>query len=46
MADAPVDEDLARLPVAERLSHKAWKARLSAYEELAQVRRRDTSTVR
>lgn len=30
-------DDVARMPLGERLSSKIWKARLSAYEELARV---------
>ena len=40
MDAAAPEEDFGRLPVAERLAHKVWKARVSAYEELAKVRRR------
>ncbi|KAJ3552810.1 hypothetical protein NM688_g3956 [Phlebia brevispora] len=36
MADgsAPQEEDFTTLPIAERLAHKNWKARVSAYETL------------
>ncbi|KAI0721683.1 ARM repeat-containing protein [Cerioporus squamosus] len=30
----PPEEDFSGLPISERLSHKNWKARVSAYEEL------------
>jgi len=30
----PLDEDLSVLPIADRLVHKNWKARVSAYESL------------
>ncbi|PWN17789.1 ARM repeat-containing protein [Microstroma glucosiphilum] len=32
---APPEEDFSRIPVEERLAHKNWKARSSAYEELS-----------
>ncbi|PWN24656.1 ARM repeat-containing protein, partial [Jaminaea rosea] len=32
---APAEEDFSRLPIEDRLKHKAWKARVSAYEELS-----------
>ena len=32
MADT---DDVSRMPLEERLASKLWKARLSAYEELA-----------
>ncbi|KAL7750699.1 hypothetical protein RI367_004043 [Sorochytrium milnesiophthora] len=35
MADQ--DEDFSKLPIAERLTHKNWKARSSAYEELTKL---------
>eukprot|EP00043_Microstomoeca_roanoka_P017935 m.188939 g.188939 ORF g.188939 m.188939 type:complete len:2143 (-) comp16735_c0_seq1:1771-8199(-) len=31
------DQDFSGLPLAERLTHKVWKARLSAYEELTKT---------
>ncbi|SCU79334.1 LAMI_0A08350g1_1 [Lachancea mirantina] len=34
MAD-PTDEDFSSLPLEARASHKVWKARLSAYKDLA-----------
>ncbi|RDX56874.1 ARM repeat-containing protein [Lentinus brumalis] len=30
----PPEEDFSPLPISERLAHKNWKARVSAYEEL------------
>ncbi|KAJ6502581.1 microtubule associated protein [Mycena sanguinolenta] len=33
----PVEEDFSTLPVSERLSHKNWKARVSAYESLVKI---------
>ncbi|KAF7363414.1 Microtubule associated protein [Mycena sanguinolenta] len=33
----PVEEDFSTLPVSERLSHKNWKARVSAYETLVKI---------
>jgi cytoskeleton-associated protein 5 len=30
----PAEEDFSALPVADRLAHKNWKARVSAYEAL------------
>ena len=30
----PQEEDFSTLPIADRLAHKNWKARLSAYETL------------
>lgn len=33
---APPEEDYSSLPISDRLAHKAWKARVSAYESLAQ----------
>ncbi|CAK5264576.1 unnamed protein product [Mycena citricolor] len=33
----PVEEDFSTLPVAERLSHKNWKARVSGYESLVKI---------
>lgn len=30
----PVEEDFSQIPILERLKHKNWKARLSAYEQL------------
>jgi cytoskeleton-associated protein 5 len=30
----PQEEDFASIPIAERLTHKNWKARVSAYESL------------
>ncbi|KAG0145811.1 hypothetical protein CROQUDRAFT_658187 [Cronartium quercuum f. sp. fusiforme G11] len=34
MAEPPQDSDWQNLPVPEQLTHKLWKARLSAYETL------------
>ncbi|KAK4053177.1 hypothetical protein OIV83_001912 [Microbotryomycetes sp. JL201] len=34
---ANADEDFVSLPVEQRLQHKSWKARLSAYTELCSV---------
>ncbi|KAF9519981.1 hypothetical protein BS47DRAFT_1370532 [Hydnum rufescens UP504] len=31
---APVEEDFSSVPIAERLAHKNWKARLHGYESL------------
>ncbi|CAL1704809.1 unnamed protein product [Somion occarium] len=31
---APQEEDFTSIPIAERLTHKNWKARVSAYESL------------
>ncbi|KAJ7097957.1 microtubule associated protein [Mycena belliarum] len=33
----PVEEDFSALPVADRLAHKNWKARSSAYETLVKI---------
>ncbi|KAJ6596858.1 microtubule associated protein [Mycena vulgaris] len=33
----PVEEDFSTLPVADRLSHKNWKARVSGYETLVKI---------
>ncbi|KAJ7709939.1 armadillo-type protein [Mycena rosella] len=33
----PVEEDFSTLPVAERLSHKNWKARVNGYETLVKI---------
>jgi cytoskeleton-associated protein 5 len=30
----PVEEDFSGLPIAERLAHKNWKARVNGYEYL------------
>lgn len=30
----PVEEDFSALPIADRLAHKNWKARVNAYESL------------
>lgn len=32
------EADFSKLPIDARLAHKSWKARVSAYEELAAVR--------
>ncbi|PJF18721.1 hypothetical protein PSACC_01466 [Paramicrosporidium saccamoebae] len=37
------DENFSSLSIDDRLSHKHWKARLSAYEELARTFRQTTS---
>jgi cytoskeleton-associated protein 5 len=34
---APPEEDFSSLPIPERLTHKNWKARVSAYESLTQT---------
>ncbi|KAF8654073.1 hypothetical protein AX16_003606 [Volvariella volvacea WC 439] len=33
----PQEEDFSQLPIAERLAHKNWKARVSAYESLIKI---------
>ena len=33
----PVEEDFSSLPIAERLAHKNWKARLHGYESLIKI---------
>ena len=33
----PPEEDFSQLPLSDRLAHKNWKARVSAYEELVKV---------
>ncbi|KAK0210718.1 microtubule associated protein [Desarmillaria ectypa] len=33
----PPEEDFSALPISERLSHKNWKARVSAYESLVKI---------
>ncbi|KAG7452548.1 microtubule associated protein [Guyanagaster necrorhizus] len=33
----PPEEDFSTLPISERLSHKNWKARVSAYESLVKT---------
>ncbi len=33
----PPEEDFSTLPISERLSHKNWKARVSAYESLVKI---------
>ncbi|KAG8823575.1 Microtubule-associated protein, microtubule dynamics during spindle orientation [Serendipita sp. 399] len=33
----PPEEDFSALPIAERLAHKNWKARVSAYETLVKT---------
>ena len=33
----PPEEDFSQLPVADRLAHKNWKARVSAYESLVKT---------
>ncbi|KIY50890.1 ARM repeat-containing protein [Fistulina hepatica ATCC 64428] len=35
--DETVEEDFSSLPIPERLAHKSWKARVSAYESLAKA---------
>ncbi|GAA5933192.1 hypothetical protein JCM3775_002563 [Rhodotorula graminis] len=37
MDGAPPDDNFDALPVEQRLSHKVWKARLSAYAEVASL---------
>jgi cytoskeleton-associated protein 5 len=34
---APAEEDFSALPIDARLAHKNWKARVSAYEQLAKA---------
>ncbi len=34
MSDPPQEEDFSILSIADRLAHKNWKARVSAYESL------------
>ncbi|KAI9315486.1 armadillo-type protein [Dichotomocladium elegans] len=38
--DGSEEEDFKKLPVADRLQHKLWKARVSAYDELASLFRK------
>lgn len=33
----PAEEDFSALPISDRLAHKNWKARVSAYEELTRT---------
>ena len=33
----PPEEDFTSIPIAERLSHKNWKARVNGYESLAKI---------
>lgn len=33
----PPEEDFSSIPIAERLSHKNWKARVNGYESLAKT---------
>ena len=33
----PPEEDFTSIPIAERLSHKNWKARVNGYESLAKT---------
>ena len=33
----PPEEDFSSIPIAERLSHKNWKARVNGYESLAKI---------
>lgn len=33
----PQEEDFSQIPVADRLAHKNWKARVSAYESLVKT---------
>ncbi|GAA5872661.1 hypothetical protein JCM3774_001877 [Rhodotorula dairenensis] len=37
MDGAPPDDNIDALPLEQRLSHKVWKARLSAYTEIASL---------
>ena len=39
----PPEEDFSQLPISERLAHKNWKARVSAYEALVKVFQATTS---
>ncbi|TDL27444.1 microtubule associated protein [Rickenella mellea] len=39
----PQEEDFSQLPIADRLSHKNWKARLSGYEQLIKTFQNTTS---
>jgi cytoskeleton-associated protein 5 len=39
----PVEEDFSSLSIPDRLSHKNWKARVSAYESLVQTFQRTAS---
>lgn len=34
---APAEEDFSGLPIAERLAHKNWKARVNGYEYLTKA---------
>ncbi|CAH3193251.1 unnamed protein product, partial [Porites evermanni] len=34
------DEDITKLPLEDRLTHKVWKARLSGYEDLVKLYKR------
>jgi cytoskeleton-associated protein 5 len=36
-AGAPVDEDFSGIPIAERLAHKNWKARVDGYSALVKA---------
>lgn len=40
---APPEEDFSTLPISDRLAHKNWKARVSAYEALSQQFPKTTS---
>lgn len=33
----PQEEDFSQIPIADRLAHKNWKARVSAYESLVKT---------
>jgi len=33
----PQEEDFSQIPIADRLKHKNWKARVSAYEQLVKT---------
>jgi cytoskeleton-associated protein 5 len=33
----PQEEDFSSIPIAERLSHKNWKARVNAYDSLIKI---------
>lgn len=37
MEGSPLEEDFSGLPISERLAHKNWKARVSAYESLVKT---------
>lgn len=41
----PQEEDFSQLPISDRLKHKNWKARVSAYEQLVKTFQTTTSDV-